>query len=218
MAHIIKYSAWLALCCISVSAMADAPRHPIETIPIGSVELSEHPDHRSRTWTGVGRLRGDNTSFCTATLIDTRSESNPEGNSPAYIITNQRCLNTKGHGEYKYPGGIQTNHAFQGNIYFNNFHNTLGALKAHTLKKVTWQSNEGLNIAIVELNTSLSTLIAEGIHPLKIANRTPVTGDEILTLGIPEFKNLHATHCTQMPAVDIATYPWVSTNLLKAGC
>ena len=68
------------------------------------------------------------------------------------------------------------------------------------------------------MNTSLSTLIAEGIHPLKIANRTPVTGDEILTLGIPEFKNLHATHCTQMPAVDIATYPWVSTNLLKNKC
>lgn len=208
----------LALCCITLTALANGHRQPIETIPTGAIKLSEHPDNRSRTWTGIGRLRGDKGSFCTATLIDNRDKTDTPETTPAYIITSHRCLNSLTYGDYEYPGGIQENQPIKGSIYFNNFENTLGHLKEYGLKQVTWQSNEGLNIAIIELDRPLAKLIADGVHPLKIASRTPPTGTEILTLGIPEFSNLHATHCTQLPSVDIATHPWVSTRLLKNKC
>ena len=209
---------WLALCCISLSTLADVQRQSIETIPTGAVQLSEHPDNRSSTWAGIGRLRGDNGSFCTATLIDNRDKTEMLETTPAYIITSHRCLNSRTYGDYEYPGGIQVKQPIKGSIYFNNFGNTLGQLKEYALKEVTWQSNEGLNIAIIELAAPLTKLIADGVLPLKIASRTPPTGTEILTLGIPEFSNLHAAHCTQLPSVDIATHPWVSTQLLKNKC
>lgn len=212
------YPIGLALCCFSLIASADIQRQPIETIPTGAVQLSEHSENRSRTWTGVGRLRADNTSFCTATLIDNRHKNGSTEKTPSYILTSHRCLNTKAHGNYEYPGGIQSNQPITGSIYFNNFNNTLGDLKEYSLKRVVWESNEGLNLALIELDAPLATLIADGIYPLKIANRTPPTGTEVITLGIPEFSNLHAVHCTQLSSVDIATHPWVSTQLLKNKC
>ena len=212
------YPIGLALCSLSLTALADIQRQPIDTIPKGAVQLSERPDNRSRTWTGIGRLRANNTSFCTATLIDNRNKNSASEKTPSYILTSHRCLNTKAHGNYEYPGGIQANQPITGSIYFNNFDNTLGDLKEYSLKRVVWESNEGLNIALIELDAPLATLIADGIYPLKIANRTPPTGTEVITLGIPEFSNLHAVHCTQLSSVDIATHPWVSTQLLKNKC
>ena len=208
----------LLLALATVSHTAVSNQQPLETIPVGLVHLSDATDNRSRTWTGIGRLRGDNTSYCTASLIDTRTADNPTGTTPAYIITSHRCLNSKNHGQYTYSGGIQHNMPTKGTIYFNNFDNTLDKIKSYELDTIAWQSDGGLNLAIIELKAPLSKLIADGIQPLKIARRTPPTGTEILTLGIPEYSNLHATHCTQQPAVNIASYPWVGTNVLANHC
>lgn len=202
---------------ICLNTIAHPQPAPIEAIPAGPVKLSDNLESRTRTWTGIGRLRGDNTSFCTATLIDTRGNI-PSETAPAYIVTSQRCLNTKNFGQYVYTGGIQQNVPILGAVYFNNFYNRLGQLKTYELSEVAWQSDEGLNIAIIKLSAPLSRLMAEGIHPLKVADRIPSEGTEILTLGIPEFENLQAAHCTQLAVTDIASHPWVSTNLLKNRC
>lgn len=213
----LLHTLFIALTAVSLTAITQA-NTPSATIPIGLVKLSDHPDHRSRTWTGIGRLRGNNTSFCTASLIDTRTTHNPTGNTPAYLITSHRCLNTKNHGEYNYAGGVQHDIPAQGAVYFNNFDNTLDTVKRYELKTINWQSDGGLNLAIIELKATLSELIAEGIQPLKIARGTPATDTQVLTLGIPEFSNLHATQCTQLAAVDVASYPWVGSEILANQC
>lgn len=200
----------------SLPLMADLQRSPLKTLPPQPVVQPE--DTVNRLWTGIGRLRTDNSSYCTASLIDTRDSLNPDVTAPAYIITSHRCLNTKVFGHYEYSGGIQYNVPIKGTIYFNRFENTPGQLKAYPIKRITWQSNEGLNIAIIELDASLTQLVADGIQPLKIAHHVPPTGTEILAFGIPEFSSLHVAHCTQLPITQIATYPWVSTHLLANEC
>lgn len=208
----------MTLVSVSLTATGAPPERPEDILPVGIVKLSDHPESRSRTWTGIGRLRGENTAFCTASLIDTRNTPLATATTPAYVITSHRCLNTKNYGEYTYAGGTRHNTSMQGTLFFNNFDNTLGDVKSYEFKRVAWQSDGGLNLAIIELDTTLSELMAKGIQPLKIAQRTPPTGTEILTLGIPEFSNLHAMHCTQLAPVDVASYPWVGAKVLGNQC
>ena len=206
------------LASLSTQLLADTSPPSMEDIPDGLVQLSPLANSRSAAWSGIGRLRGVRGAYCTASLIDTRNPDAPTENSPAYIITSQRCLNTDQHDNYAYFGGIQHTIPTQGKIHFNHFENTLSQTKTYDLKTITWQSDVGFNIAIIELKASLPDLIKAGIHPLKIAPATPATGTEILALGIPQNSNLYATNCTQLAPVDIASYPRVGIHLLPNRC
>lgn len=200
------------------SGLSAAPSPVAATFPSGFLTLSEIPNHPSSALTGIGRLRTDQGSYCTASLIDTRTSAEAPNNSPAYIITSQRCLNTDSLNNYRYRGGTQQSLPIQGTVYFKHFQNTLGRLNEHALKEITWQSDAGSNIAVIELKASLSQLIKEGIKPLKLANVAPLMGTDVITLGIASTRNLYATQCTQLDSVDIAHHPWVGINLLANQC
>lgn len=208
----------MALISGSFNVYAETSAPPTLALASGLVQLSDNPDHLTHTWTGIGRLRGPRASYCTASLIDTRDKGQPSDISPAYIITSQRCLNSSNQGNYAYDGGVQTNVPIKGDVYFNNFENTLGRTKKYAFKSVAWQSDNGLNLAIIELKDTLSSLIRSGVQPLTIASATPHTGTEILALGIAHTSNLYATFCTQLPRVDVFGHPWVSLKMLPNGC
>ncbi|MCW2100929.1 UNVERIFIED_ORG: hypothetical protein EDF86_3409 [Pseudomonas psychrophila] len=208
----------IALISVTSNVYAETFEHSAHTIASGLVQLSDNPAHLSHTWTGIGRLRGPRASYCTASLIDTRDKEQPSDTSPAYIITSQRCLNSSNAGNYTYDGGVQKNAPIEGNVYFNNFENTLGHTKKYAFKSIAWQSDGGLNLAIIELNDTLSNLMKAGVQPLTIASATPPAGIEILTLGIPHTSNLYATSCTQLPHVDVLAHPWVSSQILPNLC
>jgi hypothetical protein len=208
----------MALLSVTSNVSAETLEHSAHAIVSGLVQLSDDPAHLSHTWTGIGRLRGPRASYCTASLIDTRKKGQPSATSPAYIITSQRCLNSSNEGNYAYDGGVQKNVPIEGNVYFNNFENTLGHTKKYAFKSIAWQSDNGLNLAIIELRDTLSNLMKAGVQPLTIASATPPAGTEILTLGIPHTSNLYATSCTQMPHVDVLGHPWVSPQMLPNHC
>lgn len=169
-------------------------------------------------WTGIGRLRSDDKSFCTASLLDTRGHETPTASAPAYVITSQRCLDTTVYGTYTYPGGIQHNTPLTGHVYFNNFDSTPSLIKKYAVKTIAWQSDESMSLAIIELEAPLSALLDDGIQPLKIARDTPPKNTEIRMLGVPDFSSLYSSTCTQQAAVDIAAYPWVSNDMLSNQC
>lgn len=208
----------MALLSVTSNVSAETLEHSAHAIVSGLVQLSDDPAHLSHTWTGIGRLRAPRASYCTASLIDTRKKGQPSATSPAYIITSQRCLNSSNEGNYAYDGGVQKNVPIEGSVYFNNFENTLGHTKKYAFKSIAWQSDNGLNLAIIELRDTLSNLMKAGVQPLTIASATPPAGTEILTLGIPHTSNLYATSCTQMPHVDVLGHPWVSPQMLPNHC
>lgn len=208
----------IALSYFPLALMADTSTHRASATPNEFVKLFNTSSSHAHTWKGIGRLRGPNSSYCTASLLDTRGESEDTQTAPAYIITSQRCFNSNNDGQYMPPSALQKHASTHGNVYFNHFQDTLGNTKEYALKEITWQSDNDLNIVIIELNETLSNLINAGIQPLKIAPHTPPTGTEIISLGIPHSSNLYATHCTQLNPVDIFSHPWVNNNLLANRC
>ena len=206
------------LSTLALNAIADTSPSDTKHSLADLVNLSDVPGHPSTLWTGIGRLRSSRNSYCTATLIDTRNTAAYSDSAPAYIITSQRCLNTDSAGEYSYYGGIQRNVHAVGMVHFNNFENKLGQTKSYAFKKIAWQSDLNLDIALIELKAPLSQLIRAGVHPLKIAPTTPPSGTEIIAFGIPKRSHLSASQCTQLPAVAIASAPWVNTNVLANNC
>lgn len=206
------------LSTLTLNAMADTSPSATEKPPTNLVQLSDVPGHPSTTWTGIGRLRSTKNSYCTATLIDTRITDAYSDSAPAYVITSQRCLNTDSADKYAYYGGIQRNIHTVGMVHFNNFENTLGQTKGYALKRIAWQSDLNLDIAIIELKASLSQLIRAGVSPLKIAPTTPLPGTEIMAFGIPKRSHLSAFQCTQLPAVAIASAPRVNVSVLANQC
>jgi len=208
----------IILSSLSLNTHANAANGVTEESPSGRVQRSNPLNTHAPAWAGIGRLQNSRYSYCSATLIDTRTTEASSANSPAYIITSQHCFNTDHTDKYSYFGGIQRDIPTRGKVHFNKFEDTRELIKSYTLKKIAWQSDRGFDLAIIELDKPLAHLINAGIEPLKIALETPPTGTAITALGIPKKSHLHATHCTQLPFVSVASHPWVGTGLLANKC
>ncbi|WP_192563170.1 trypsin-like serine peptidase [Pseudomonas gozinkensis] len=158
-------------------------------------------------WQGIGRLTTN--TVCTATLLDTLETTGIQ-RPPAYVLTAGHCINLSN-------GKIMQNQPVKGTITFNYFSDS-EKLKTYNLKKVKWRSMQGVDMAIVELDVSLKTLMEDGIKPLKLATRTPAVNSEVLVVGAPEYKTLEMTACTLQSAPDIIEEDWVWRNNFMTRC
>lgn len=168
--------------------------------------MIENKDSQYDYWSGIGRVRGDRS--CTGSLLDTRVDGVAQG--PAYILTNGHCINQ----EYSV---ILSDVPFSGTITFNDFVDTPGKSKAYQFKKVNWSSMRGVDIAIVELDVSLSQLIEESIQPM-LFGPSPDEGADILVVGAPQSMPLHLAACQFESASELIVNEWVWRNTTKNRC
>ncbi len=169
-----------------------------------------HSDH----WKSIGRIRSDDGSSCTATLIDTRADDSTSA-TPAYVLTSGHCLYRKDNGV------IITDLPVTGTITFNYFADTVEHQQPYPLKRINWSSMQGVDLAIVELHASLDSLIAAGIEPLHIAQKTPAAGADILVVGAPlgfESPYLRMAACTLQQSDEFIEQPWVWRHTVKNQC
>jgi len=161
-------------------------------------------------WRGIGRLFSLNGN-CTATLLDTQD---PTGTlpTPAYVLTSGHCTELTN-------ASIVTNKPIPGFMQFNYFADTAPFL-TYPLKKVAWRSIQGVDMAIIELDVSLRTLLKEGIQPLGLAIERPVDGTDVLVVGAPmhDQDTLRLAACTLQPAQEIVEGRWVWRNTLMTRC
>lgn len=172
--------------------------------------LQGHHDH----WKGIGRIQSNDGRTCTATLIDTRPDSNVDA-APAYLLTSGHCLYRKNNGV------IIADQPVTGTVTFNYFADTLEHQQSYPLKRVNWSSMQGVDLAIVELQASLETLIAAGIEPLQMAEKTPQANTDILIVGAPlAFKSpyLRLAACTHQPSGEFIEQPWVWRHTVQNQC
>ena len=160
-------------------------------------------------WSGVGRIRNETQALCTASLLDTRDVSGKSG--PAYVVTSSHCL-------HRLSGSIQKDLPIKGSVNFNYFDDTLETIKAYPLKTLKWGSSQGVDLAIIELQASLSDLLGDGITPLKLAEAVPSDGSDILALTAPEWDTLHLAACTQQSSQELVEQPFVWRFTLKNQC
>jgi hypothetical protein len=128
-------------------------------------------------WSGIGRLTNSSGERCTAALIDTR---NTEGKAigPAYLITSGHCV----FAEY---GTARINENLNANITFNYFHDVPEQHKTYKIRKASWSSMVGMDLAILEVDAPLATLIQDWIMPLKLSPHTPTGSHDVVNVGAP---------------------------------
>ena len=173
--------------------------------------LLENHDGRSAHWSGIGRLEITGEYSCTASLIDTRSPDSPD-DAPAYLLTSGHCAE-------KRNGLMVTDRTVEGTIKFNFFADS--EAQTFALKRVNWSSMQGIDIALIELQAPLNSVIAAGIQPLRIAEGIAPQGQDILLVGAPlhlDDGHLRIAACTQQASGDVLEQPWFWRHTMKNQC
>ncbi|NWC85560.1 trypsin-like peptidase domain-containing protein [Pseudomonas reactans] len=171
--------------------------------------LLKNATRQHNHWSGVGRIRNDSLALCTATLLDTRDERGNSG--PAYVITSSHCI-------HRVSGAVTKDLPLKGSITFNYFDDTLEKLKIYPLKTLKWGSSQGVDLALIELESPLAKLISDGIEPLKLADAVPADGTNILALSAPAWNTLHLSACIQQSSEEIVEQPFVWRATMKNQC
>lgn len=203
-----------AFALFSLSAVAQPADFGDGLENLSPSKVLANQDGRHDHWKGIGRMQSDNGRTCTATLIDTRTDNSPP-DAPAYVLTSGHCL-------YRaHNGVIIVDQPVSGTVIFNYFADTLEYQQPYPLKRVNWSSMQGVDLAIVELQVSLESLIAAGIEPLQIAAEAPEAHADILITGAPlAFKNpyLRLAACNHQPSGEFIEQPWVWRHTVKNQC
>jgi len=128
-------------------------------------------------WSGIGLLKTPENTTCTATLIDTR-HSGQKADGPAYLITSGHCAGAT-------IGSTTLNKRYGGTVTFNYFHDTPERHKTFKVRTANWTSLVGLDMAILEIEKSLDSLVLDGITPLKLAPAPALGPQDVLFVGAP---------------------------------
>lgn len=144
-----------------------------------AIPLDNAQDRHSH-WRAVGRVQPSKANpdlYCTASLIDSRNGS-LDASGPAYILTSGHCFNGN-------SLNISSDTPLDGHIDFDYFLGNMENTDRYELKKLVRSTMRGADLAIVELDTPLQSLLDIGIEPLKFSPQTPVKGMNLLMVGNP---------------------------------
>lgn len=177
-----------------------------------STLLKNHEGKYSH-WNGVGKLFKDGYPLCTASLIDTRDDEN-NASGPAYVLTAGHCISYLPRPVRALP--------FEASVTFNFFNDTPEEYKNYTIHTVNWASMTGTDIAILELNSSLATLLKDGITPLKLTRDEITAPSDALIVGAPSKlpeSGLRLAACLQQPTEAALVEDWKTfADTLKNRC
>ena len=192
---------------LSPEPSSDTPGEPEIAVPAPPLEPAELD-----LYGGVASLAGS--SNCTATLIDTKTDS-----APAYLITNGHCVGLD---------GLPTNDTIideegQGEA---RFFNVKGATKVLTVpvSRFEYATMRGTDVGIVRLDTTLGDLKTAGAVPLAIAANAPAAGTKVINIAVPTQgvddadQVLRKGACTLGEPVDLIEYRWLWLDALRNDC
>ncbi|MFF7105523.1 trypsin-like peptidase domain-containing protein [Pseudomonas sichuanensis] len=166
---------------------------------------------QSARWTGVGRLSSTDGRQCIASLIDTRGGAQPL-DGPAYIVTSGHCVD-------KRHGVILQDQPISATVSFNYFVDTLDQRQPLPVKRVVWSSMQGIDLALLELDSTLGQVMAQGIEPLALG-ASPTPGSAVYVVGEPSSPDLglRLSHCNEENADVVVEQPWVWRQVKRNSC
>ncbi|MNI32983.1 hypothetical protein D3C73_869090 [compost metagenome] len=175
--------------------------------------LLKNNGKRYTHWNGVGKMFLDEVPACTASLLDTRDDATPAA-GPAYLLTAAHCI----------PGvsGPPPSGNYKESVKFNYFNDTYNTSKSYAVKAPVWQDYGNSDIALYELEVPLSTLIADGITPLRLAAQWARASTDVLIVNAPEHlpdSGLRLAACTQQyTSADLVEGERAYVGALKNRC
>lgn len=173
----------------------------------------QNADNRYALWSGIGRLTLRSGASCTAALLDTR---NGQGQAvgPGYLITSGHCV------LYEY-GTARTHVPIEANITFYYFHNMPERQITYPLRTARWTSMVGTDLAIIEIEASLATLIKAGIKPLKLSAHQNDEPRDVLNVGAPTAfteQGLRMSACSEQSAGSFTGHEGVFPDAKRNRC
>ncbi|WP_347903316.1 serine protease [Pseudomonas purpurea] len=173
----------------------------------------QNADNRYALWSGIGRLAHRSGTSCTAALLDTRNRHG-KAVGPAYLITAGHCV------AFAY-GTAHLDEPIDATITFSFFHDTPKQHMTYPTRMARWTSIVGTDLAILEVEASLATLIKKGINPLKLASHQHSTAHNVLNLGAPagyKEKGLRLSACSEGMAGTFIDHPGVFSLAMRNLC
>jgi V8-like Glu-specific endopeptidase len=199
---------------LSLPAFASPSDYGDGIEPYTPSRLLENSDGKFNRWNGIGRLESRGNRLCTAVLINTHTPGSDQADSPAYLLSNAHCA-------YTTAGRIGVDLEIEGHVEFNYFKDTANNRKVYPLKRLTWSSLQGMDLALLELDAPLSELLKDGIEPLRLTDALPEANSNILSVSAPVTATgytLRLSACTLEAVAHIIEHPYAWTNNLKNTC
>lgn len=164
-------------------------------------------------WKGIGRVNTEGGSSCTGTLLDTSSPASTS-DSPAYVLTAGHCISHTN-------GEVMLNEQTKGTVKFNYFADTKDERQTYNVSTISYSTLKSHDIALVKLETPLSTLIQNGIQPIRLASTIPAKGTDVINVGAPSASwppSMQLAACTLEKGGPIIEQPWVWGNMVRNQC
>ena len=182
--------------------------------PPGSSELLTNADGTNEAFAGVGQFRSSLT--CTGSLIDPSSSGTPD--AKAWLLTAGHCISLEAY-------GVIRNQPLAALVVFRFFTDTPPAARVTVRTRATgWATTKGIDLALVELDTTLGDLASRGILPLPLACSAPEAGHAVFWTGIsgspipPEMQFVRLGRCTLGHRVQLLEGLWIWNGDLSNNC
>ncbi|MBM3753181.1 MAG: trypsin-like peptidase domain-containing protein [Acidobacteria bacterium] len=193
------------------------PLAPLILLTAAALEANPNPSRllRSRPeFSGIARLRV--MGSCTAFLIRPR----PSPEAPVYVLTNGHCV---------LGGGVQnqveTNVPTRnGTAAFSQFFDSPNTAQPLRVKSIPYGTLKGLDIGVVELDTTWAQLDAMRVQPVMLSDAPLRRGDEVYSIGLPvngipaEEQWLRRSDCAVERIAQLAEGPWKFHDALRLRC
>lgn len=171
-------------------------------------------DGRHESFAGVGRLRIN--AACTAFLVDPGASAG----SPVYVLTNGHCVLGALRNEVATDVQVPAGSVFT----FQYFVDAPSRRESVAVRAIPYATLKGLDLAVIELDTTWAALAAAGIRPLRLSAFGPRPGAPVFTIGAP-VNGVPATEawlrrsdCTVAAIVQLAEGPWKFHDAARLAC
>ncbi len=175
--------------------------------------LLRNQDLRHEWLSGVARFSGGLT--CTAFLIQPVASDD----APVYALTNGHCLGLSGN-QVVAPAPLQRGSA----LTFHYFFDTPSRRISVPLRAAPYATMKGLDVAVVELETTWAALAAAGVRPVTLSRTAPAAGDTVFTVGapvsgVPDAERwLRKSECAIAAQAQLAEGVWKFHDALRLPC
>ncbi len=177
---------WRAFFFACLAACSSSATPELESLPQNATvkvepsQILSNQDGSQSAYSGVVRVQA--AMVCSGFLVGPMS--NPE--APAYVITSGHCV--QDWDQLASSLNFQRNRPSTGawTVSFRQFRDTPEALLQVPIAHVRFSTMRTMDLAVLELGTTLKALIDLGIQPLPLTLEAPPLGSPLRIVGIPE--------------------------------
>ena len=209
---------YLKLFCFAALVVLANPAVQARDLGEGAVNDSpsralRNSDNFYEIWSGVGRLSLQSGETCSAVLLDTRNRQG-RATGPAYLLTSGHCV------FFRY-GSARTDLPLNASVTFHYFHDVPQRKRQYPIRIALWSSLVGTDLAVLEIDATLASLIQAGVNPLKLASHLTYENLDMLNVGAPggfTEAGLRLSACAERTAGTFIDHPGVFPLAMKNSC